>query len=338
MLHFAANHVGRSLKERGKERMRSTRLSPAIAFATALALVGAGCGTNNSDTTSSPASTGGSSSAPANPTATPGINVSQDQKIASEVPSSISSKGTLTVAADATYAPMEFVANDGKTIEGADADLAKALGQVMGLNVQVQNAGFDSILPGLAANKYDLGMSSFTITKERLQTVDFVSYLIAGTSFYVPASGGPDVKSLADLCGTTVAVERGTIQATASEQQSKKCTQNGDDPVKTTVYPDQNGANLAISSGRANVGMADSPVAAYIVTKSNGQFKLTGGSFGDAPYGIAIPKGNGMAKPVQAAMQELMDNGTYTKILDYWGISQGAIKKAEIDPQNVPAS
>ncbi len=317
--------------------MSGTRLLIAGAIA-ALAIAAGGCGTSNNDTTSSTTGGGGGGTTVANPTATPGINEAKDSTIAAEVPSSIASKGSLVVATDATYAPMEFVGTDGKTIQGADADLAKGLGQIMGVSSHMQNAGFDSILPGLAANKYDLGMSSFTVTKERLQTVDFVTYFIAGTSFYVPADGGPDVKSLADLCGTTVAVERGTIQQTASEGQSKKCTAAGKDAVKTTVYPDQNGANLAISSGRANVGMADSPVAAYIVTKSNGQFKLTGGSFGDAPYGIALPQGNGMAKPVQAAMQKMMDDGSYKKILDYWGISQGAISKSEINPTNVPAS
>ena len=109
----------------------------------------------------------------------------------------------MVVATDATYAPMEFIGSDGKTIEGADADLAKALGQMHGR----QGADAERRLRLASSrasrpSKYDLGMSSFTVTKERLQTVDFVSYFIAGTSFYVPADGGPDVKSLADLCGT----------------------------------------------------------------------------------------------------------------------------------------
>jgi polar amino acid transport system substrate-binding protein len=313
-----------------------------ILFAALVALASlafaVGCGSSN-DETSADSSSSDTGAAVSNPTAAPGLDdISADDAIASKVPSAIKSQGSLTVAADATYAPDEFIATDGKTVIGMDADLAKALGGVLGLDVSVENAGFDSILPGLAADKYDLGMSSFTVTKEREQQVDFVSYLVAGTSFYVPADGGPDVQSLADLCGTTVAVERGTIQATASEAQSKKCEKAGDDPVKTTVYPDQNGANLAISSGRANVGMADSPVAAYIASKSDGKLKLTGGSFGDAPYGIAIPQGNGMAEPVQAALQSLIDDGTYGKILDYWGLSDGAIKKAEINPTDVPAS
>ena len=129
------------------------------------------------------------------------------------MPSSVKSSGTLSVAADATYAPNEFIAEDGKTVIGMDADLAKAIAQAMGLQAEVKNATFDSIIPGLAANKYDLGMSSFTITKEREKTVDFVSYAIAGTSFFVNADGGPDIQSLADLCGQKVAAERGTTQA-----------------------------------------------------------------------------------------------------------------------------
>ena len=71
--------------------------------------------------------------------------------------------------------------------------------------------------------------------------------------------------------------------------------------------------------------MADSPVASYIVEKSNGQFKVTGGPFPPEPYGIAIPKDNGMAPAVQAAVQALIDNGTYTKILEYWDLTDGAI-------------
>src|SRR5262249_47424644 len=99
--------------------------------------------------------------------------------VAALVPGAIKSKGSLTVAADATYAPNEFIGSDGHTVVGMDADLAKALGQVMGLKVNMVNATFDTIIPGLASGKYDLGMSSFTDTKAREKTVDFVTYFIA---------------------------------------------------------------------------------------------------------------------------------------------------------------
>lgn len=242
-----------------------------------------------------------------------------------DVPAAIKSKGTLVVAADASYAPNEFIGDDGKTVEGADVDLAQAIGKALGLKVDVKNAGFDSIIPGLAAKKYDLGMSSFTDTKEREQTVDFVTYFNAGTSFYTKAQGGTEVNGLDDLCGKTVAVEKGTTQADDSTAQSKKCKSAGKGEVKVSTFPDQNGANLAIQSGRAQVGMADSPVADYQVKKSNGQFKTVGTPYGEAPYGIAIPKDSGLAQPVLDAVKQLISDGQYKQILEKWGIQDGAI-------------
>jgi polar amino acid transport system substrate-binding protein len=252
-------------------------------------------------------------------------------KIAAEVPASIKAKGTLVVASDATYAPMEFVGSNGQTVVGADADLAAAIGKVLGLTFKVTNASFDTIIPGLASGKYDLGMSSFTDTLARQKVVDFVTYFSAGTSFYVKSSGGPSITGLSDLCGHTVSVERGTTEQSDATAQSAKCKAAGKPAVTVSAFPDQNSANLAVSSGRAQVGMADSPVAAYIVKQAKGQFKLVGKSYGTAPYGIAIPKGNGMAKPILAAVKELMKNGTYKSILAKWGLQSGAISNPKIN-------
>jgi polar amino acid transport system substrate-binding protein len=318
--------------------MRGKRWKALIAATTTLAVaaLGAGCGGGGGEET-----TGGT----ANLVATPGISEQVNKEIAGELPSSLKSKGTLTVAADATYAPDEFIKPNSNTVIGMDADLAKALAQIMGLKVQVKNVTFDAILPGLAAHKYDLGMSSFTVTKEREKEVDFVSYAIAGTSFYVNAEGGPNIGTIADLCGHSVAVERGTIQATAATQQSKKCKAAGKPGVDLSVFPDQNGANLAISSGRAEVGMADSPPAAYIVEQSNGKFKLTGKPYGEAVYGIAMAKDSGLEEPVLDAVKQVMDDGTYQKIFSYWGlVKQGTsgcpctIDNPQINPKNVPPS
>jgi polar amino acid transport system substrate-binding protein len=283
-----------------------------------------GCGSSDD---SSSTSSGSSAPATSGASATPGV----DKGVAALVPAAFKSKGTLTVAADASYPPNEFIASDGKTVEGMDADLAKALAGLMGVKAKVVNATFDGIIPGLAAKKYDLGMSSFTDTKEREKTVDFVTYFSAGTSFYVKAQGGPTINTLADLCGHKVAAEKGTTQATDATAQDKKCKAEGKPGVTVSVFPDQNGANLALSSGRGDVGMADSPVAAYQVKKSNGQFKLTGQSYGTAPYGIAIPKGSGLDKPVLAGVKALIANGQYKKILTKWGIGSGAITTPQIN-------
>jgi polar amino acid transport system substrate-binding protein len=302
-------------------KLRYSRPLSLLALVVALALALAACGSSNDDNSSS---SGGSSGSGGSTTAT------KDSAIAAQVPAAIKSKGTLTVAADATYPPNEFLNPGQKTVMGMDADLAKALASVMGLKAQVKNATFDSIIPGLAAGKYDLGMSSFTDTKEREQTVDFVTYFNAGTSFYTKAQGGPTINGLSDLCGHKVVVEKGTTQADDAAAQAKKCAASGKSAT-VQVYPDQNGANLALSSGRGDVGMADSPVAAYLVKKSNGQFKVSGQPYGEAPYGIAIPKKSGLQKPVQAALKKLIDGGQYKAILTKWGIQSGAITNPVIN-------
>ncbi|HET9050570.1 MAG TPA: ABC transporter substrate-binding protein [Candidatus Dormibacteraeota bacterium] len=281
----------------------------------ALAAVGvaaalAACGSSSTSTSS-----GGGAATTAD-TATAAVRA--------EVPAAVRSRGTLSVAADASYAPNEFIDTDGSTVIGMDADLAKALGQVMGLSVTLTNVKFDNIIPGLAGGKYDLGMSSFTDTKEREKTVDFVTYFSAGTSFFVKASGGPSIATLDDLCGHNVSVEKGTTQLDDATKQDGTCKTAGKQGVTVLAFDDQNGANLALQSGRADVSMADSPVAAYQV-KLNAAFKISGQPYGTAPYGIAIPKGNGMAQPILDALKLLVAGGTYTQILNQWGISAGAI-------------
>ncbi|MBB4662322.1 ABC transporter substrate-binding protein [Conexibacter arvalis] len=296
-------------------RRRSSWLI-ALLLAVAVAALAAGCGSEDDEsggtaTTSAPAETSGGGAAAAGTIA---------------IPDALRGKGTLVVATDPTYAPNEFVDRDGTTIIGMDVDLIDAIGERLGLEVDVQRATFDAIIPGLAARRYDVGISSFTDTREREQTVDFVTYFRAGTSFYV-REGGPDVTTLEDVCGEKVAVEKGTIQATDVQRQNRRCAT----PADLQVYPDQNGANLAIQSGRADIGMADSPVAAYIVKQSNGMFRLDGEPYGTAPYGIAIPKGSGLARPVLEAVRALMRDGTYMAILRRWGVEQGAIDNPKIN-------
>jgi polar amino acid transport system substrate-binding protein len=241
------------------------------------------------------------------------------------VPSSIKSKGTITIAADASYAPNEFFGSDGKTIIGMDADLTAALAKEMGLKAKLVNETFDGIIPGLASGKFDMGASSFTDTKEREQTVNFVDYFSAGESFFTKASGGVSITGLSGLCGKSVAVEKGTTEESDAQAQGKKCK------VTVLSFPDQNAANLALSSGRAQLGFADSPVAAYAVKKSGGQFKLVGKALEAAPYGLAFPKNSTLDKATLVALKALIKNGTYMKILTKWGVQAGAITTPKLN-------
>jgi polar amino acid transport system substrate-binding protein len=284
----------------------------------------AGCGGSGkkSSSTTTAATTGTTGT-----TGTPALN----RKVAAEVPAAIKAKRTLLVASDAHYPPDEFMGSDGKTVVGMDPDLAQALARVMGLRVKVVNTNLSTIVPGVSTGKYDLGMSSITDTKQREKAVDFVTYFEAGTSFYVNTTGGTVIQNgLADLCGHSAVVGRGTTQARDATAQSAKCKAAGKPGVNVFVYPNQTAVALAVSRGRG-IGMADSPVAAYIVVQSKGKLKLTGTPYNVAPYGIAIPKGNGMAKPVLDALKVLMATGAYKPILSRWYVLSGAIANPQIN-------
>jgi len=290
-----------------------TRLgAPAIAV---LAL--AGCGSSTSSTTTTTPEAAQPSS----------VNAA----VAATVPSAIKTKGTLTIGTEAQYAPNEFLAGDGKTVIGMDADLTTALAGVMGLKVSFVNSPFEAIIPGLQSGRFDLGVSSFTDKKEREKVVDFVDYFTAGISFYAKASANPGVKTLADLCGKTVAVEKGTVELEEATKQSATCKKAGKKAVNVLSFPGQNPVSLAVVSGRAELAMADSPVVAYQVKQLSGQLTLVGESYNFAPYGIAIPKTNGMTQPVLAALKALMANGEYTKILTKWGVQSGALTTPKIN-------
>ena len=280
-----------------------------------------GCGSSGSPTASQPAGGAGGGT----------ITATRVESIAGEVPASIRAKRTMVVAADASYAPNEFVGPDGRTIQGMDADMAAALGQVMGLSMRMQNVKFDNILPGIQGGRYDLGMSSLTDSREREQVVDFVTYFSAGTSFFVRAGGGPTVNALDDLCGRRVSVETGTTQEKDANAQKAICVRAGKADVTVLSFSDQNATDLALQSSRVDVSMADSPVAAYQVAQSNGQFQLSGQPYGTAPYGIALPKGNGMSRPVLDAVRHLMSSGVYSRILARWNVTGGAITNPGIN-------
>ncbi len=310
--------------------MPSVLPRPLVA-AGALALtigVAAGCSSSSSGGGTQTISPGASTAASSPATGPAG----SDPAAVALVPASIKSKGSLTVAADASYAPNEFLASNGTTVVGMDADLAKAIGKKLGLSVNVKNITFDSIIPGLVDGRFDLGMSSFTDTKARQKQVNFVTYFSAGTSFYTKATGGPTITGLSSLCGLSVAVESGTTQEADDKAQSTKCTNAGKKAVNVLSFSTQSAANVALNAGRAQVGMADSPVAAYQVKTSNGAFKLAGTPYGTAPYGIAIPKAAGtMDQAVLAAVKDLISDGTYNTIMTHWGIQAGEITNPVIN-------
>ena len=113
----------------------------------------------------------------------------KDASIAALLPDSVTKDGKFTVGMDTSYAPAEFLAEDGKTPVGYDVDLVKAMANIFGLKADPVTANFDSIIPSVGS-KYDIGVSSFTVTNERLDSVDFVTFYKAGST-WVTKKGNP---------------------------------------------------------------------------------------------------------------------------------------------------
>jgi polar amino acid transport system substrate-binding protein len=258
--------------------------------------------------------------------------VQKDETLASQVPAAIKSKGTLVVGSDTTYAPAEFLGPDNHTPVGYGVDIAKAIGATLGLKVDVQTAEFTGILPALGP-KYDLGISSFTITKERLGAVNFVSYLNVGTAWAVQ-KGNPKKFSLDDVCGKSIGVQTGTTQEDPDlKDRSEKCTAAGKKPIEIVSLKSQTDINTRLVNGSLDAMAADSPLIGYAIQQTNGSIEKVGPIYDAAPEGIAVAKSDtALAGLIQKVLTKLMANGSYKKILDTWNNGDAAVTNAETNP------
>ena len=246
----------------------------------------------------------------------------KDDALAKLVPSGHRVRRQDRRGSDASYAPNEFVDTDGTTIIGMDVDLGKAIGQKLGLEVEFQNSAFDGILPGIAAKKYELGMSSFTDNAEREKVVDMVSYFSAGTKMAV-VKGNPDGLNIDDLCGKTIAVQRGTVQVDDLTARSDKCTAAGKPaitsrrsrPRPTSRWPltRQAGPRHARRLAGRRLRRGDRRTVSWRSSARPTTPRRTASP---------CPRTSGdYAKAVQGAVQALMTDGTYKAILDKWSVS-----------------
>ena len=192
--------------------MQSTKLKSmmAMALSSAMLFATAACGTSDKADAGTDSAKGSDA---ATITSYDVSSVKKDDAIAALLPESVTKDGKLTIGTNPSYAPAEFLDADGKTQIGYDMDLARALGNIFGLDTEIVSSNFDTIIPAIGT-KYDLGIAAFTITKERMQSVDFVSYFTAGMGYAV-AKGNPKNVNPDDLCGLNVAVETGTVEEDA---------------------------------------------------------------------------------------------------------------------------
>lgn len=302
-----------------------SRTAAVGAIAVAGTLLLTGCGDQTKDKES-----GGTTTAGAAP-------------LADKLPQSVRDAGKIKVGSDIAYAPVEFKDSSGKTA-GIDPDLAAAMGKQLGVTFDFQNGTFDTLVTGLRSKRYDIAMSAMTDTKDRQEGidpdtgkkvgegVDFVDYFSAGVSIYTKKGNDQGIKAWSDLCGKKIAVQRGTVSEDLAKSEAKKCT--GGKKIAIEAYDNDQQAQTRVRAGGADAGSADFPVAAYAVKTSGGgnDFQIVGEQVEAAPYGIAIAKNNTQLRDaLKAALDAIIANGEYEKIIAKWGVQDGAVKEATVN-------
>ena len=283
---------------------------PALAAVAALALTG--CTNTEGDTTASVDASG----------------IQPDAAAVALLPDEVKESGVLVMGTDAEYPPNEYKDASGKPV-GWGIELAEAIAAKLGLTPEWEILPFDSILPRIEEEALQVGASSFTDNLERQKTVDFVNYLNAGSQWAAPVGSDVDPEN---ACGLTVAVQAGTIQHTDElPARNDECVAAGKEAITILPFDGQPEVTNAVVNGQADAFSADSPVTGAAVTELEGKLELVGDLFDAAPYGFATLKGSDMTMAVQAALQSLIDDGTYLEILEAAGIAPGAVESATIN-------
>ncbi len=230
--------------------------------------------------------------------------------------------GTLQVGSDIAYAPFEFYQEGTEIEDGLDIDLAKAIAEELGVEVEFINTGFDGIIEALRTEEFDIIMSAMTITDERKQQIDFVPYLNVGTGILVPAGNPKNIQGLDDLCGLTVAVQVGTIQVDMLEEQNQKCEQ----PIDIVTFDTNPLAVEDLRTGGADANFSDFPVALLDAQESEGALEVVETQIAPEPYGIGVRKeSTALKQALSDALAAIRDSGKYDEILAKWNLESTAL-------------
>ncbi|WP_217197449.1 ABC transporter substrate-binding protein [Streptomyces buecherae] len=295
-------------------------------------------------------SDGGSTEVAAKSGARTKINLSPDQRristpkvdaIAAKVPAEIRERGTLKIVnSSGSSAPLNFYATDNKTLIGVETDIAALIANVLGLKPQFTSTSWENIFIGLSSGKYDLGASNITVTEERKDRYDFATYRKDDLAFEARKGSGLTVRGPRDVAGRTVAVSSGTNQEKLLVEWSKENERAGREPVDIKYYQNATDTYLALASRRIDLYLGPNPNAAYHAA-STGKTEVVGthSGAGTSLQGLiaaTTKKDNGLVEPLAEALNEVIDNGTYGKVLARWGLTNEAVAKSETNPPGLP--
>ncbi len=307
----------------------------AIAAAAVLALLTActGTTTSSSPTASTAASVvaSGSPATSASAAASPVATIPSDQ---------LAFAGKLVICSDIPYPPQEFFDDAGNPV-GSDIEIGQEIAKRLGLEPQIENSVFDTIIAAVNSGKCDIIVSAQNITADRVKAVDMIPFFQAGQSFVVAKGNPKAIKTEDDLCGKLIAAETGTTEIDylkgtgdyAGQGLSAACQSKGKAAIDIKEYPKDSDALAALTSGNVDAYFADSPVAGYYTVQNSAQFELSGLTLDVAKEGISVPKEHKeTTAAVVAALKSMMDDGSYKSILEKYGVVDGALQASDVVP------
>ena len=247
------------------------------------------------------------------------------------LPPGIAEAKKLTVAVALGSPPDDF--RDAKgDIAGWEIDILRAAAQSLGLELEIRPTTFDSLIPGLQSKRFDAAVGQMGVTDVREKVVDMIGALLGNELFAARADSDIKVNSLDDICGLKVATTRGSREVEFATAHQPRCKELGKPPIDIMTFNDGASAAGSLMSKRSDLFWIGSTAVSYFVRQSDGRTKVVG-KYTDLSYiGVALPKGSDLSPVLQAAIQHLIDDGTYQKIVEKWGLQSGAIKKVPLNP------
>ncbi|SDP34013.1 ABC transporter substrate-binding protein [Desulforhopalus singaporensis] len=253
----------------------------------------------------------------------------------STLPESVKAKGKIIIGINGIFPPMEFKEPGKDELIGFDVDLAKAIGQKLGIDIVFDDQKFDQLINSINTKRVDMVISGISDTEVRRKTLDFIDYFNSGTQCFTMKAHAETIKDLADLSGKTFAVSAATDYLTTMQQWSHDNLETkGREAIKILAVDSEATARLQMIQGRAQASAISPEVLGWLSKENPGQFVPVGPVLRPDPYGICFAKDNSQLRDaVYAALKELFANGTYQNLLAKWEISTGALTEPLINGQ-----
>ncbi|CAN7437207.1 ABC transporter substrate-binding protein [Devosia sp. LjRoot3] len=248
--------------------------------------------------------------------------------------------GVISIAVAPWAPPIATYATDATTVVGFDPDVARLVGEVLDVPVEIVPVAWADWPLGLASGKYDAVISNVGVTEERKEKFDFSTYRLGLHGFYVKADSPiTAITEPKDIAGLKVITGSGTIQEKIILQWDELNKQAGLAPVEIQYYDDDAAAGLALASGRADTNFNPNSTQAYHAAQT-GETKLVGTVSSGWPLpaevGITTVKGSGLAEPFTAAINDLIETGLYAQLLEQWNLGAEGIDVAKTNPPGLP--